>query len=480
MPIRRAISVRIVSESAQTGEANFHLRLNELFPNPEGIDGFLLRLADEVQAFGVVVTPQSLRLSPVDTLADAVERVYEALPEGDGAGPPAPPDSIPDFESEMQRASQVEGSGWRKEGLVYFLAAALLAVILTAAWPRSHEPVPDLPQPTAVAVSLKPGGLLPPEILPACVVVVLSPTGSSTESPAIFSRAWLIGVRNLSDRTWADLTLSRSDAEELAKQLSKYDVQILKPVNRYDCLGDAGSSGSTGADVGSPPSTGTTGFPLLFWLTYLVLAAVGGVMIFAGKTKATRVGGLALLATGLLGHVALVKEFKIDKIIGIENLLKIGDPRLSLVIKREIQASGAKLEYLGDWPDFPIGGASIDLTAGRAKATRDAVISKWRSHRQEGILLVVGSADRLPLRGAYAGQYDANVGLARARAEFIKDQLVELTKNSSYPIEKEQVLSLVSGPAQTPDRRHIEEERRGYPGDRRVEIWAFWSSAPAN
>ena len=100
------------------------------------------------------------------------------------------------------------------------------------------------------------------------------------------------------------------------------------------------------------------------------------------------------LASGLWGHFYLFNELKVDKLIGIENILKIGDPRLTLEESSarsgaEIQSSGAKLEYLGHWSEFPVGVASIDIE--REPTLKNKIVSRWKEHKRQGILLVVRS-----------------------------------------------------------------------------------------
>ncbi len=83
-------------------------------------------------------------------------------------------------------------------------------------------------------------------------------------------------------------------------------------------------------------------------------------------------------------------------------------------------------------------------------------------------LLVVGATDNTPVRG---GPFESNFGLARARAERVRDIL--LGENCNMPVHS--VLALVSGPRHT-DAQHDNPQSRkgGTAEDRSVDVWAFW------
>jgi hypothetical protein len=97
------------------------------------------------------------------------------------------------------------------------------------------------------------------------------------------------------------------------------------------------------------------------------------------------------------------------------------------------------------------------------------------------MILIVGATDRLPLAGRTRARYEANTGLALARAAAVKDFLAGecWTKSAKMPDDKN-VLLLVSGPHNTPadDGNAQHRPPHGYPQDRRVEVWAL-TSQPA-
>ena len=110
----------------------------------------------------------------------------------------------------------------------------------------------------------------------------------------------------------------------------------------------------------------------------------------------------------------------------------------------------------------------------------DAWISK-RKTGQRGMLLIVGSTDRVSLRGSGKAQFDANVGLAQARAEEVKSHLMSAIaeKESQVLPTEDELLVLASGPRHSPAICRDCAAARGYPEDRRVDIWAIWSSRNA-
>ena len=87
------------------------------------------------------------------------------------------------------------------------------------------------------------------------------------------------------------------------------------------------------------------------------------------------------------------------------------------------------------------------------------------------MLLIVGSADRLRLVGGLVGQYESNVGLARARAEQVKLRL------EKCGVPGESMVTVVAGPRNTPERRQPRDVH-GFPEDRSVVVWALWNTLP--
>src|SRR5947209_81567 len=69
------------------------------------------------------------------------------------------------------------------------------------------------------------------------------------------------------------------------------------------------------------------------------------------------------------------------------------------------------------------------------------------------LLLIVGSSDRQPIKGPLRNRYDANVGLASARAQSVNEALDACTARSSFPLpgSNNRSLILVAGPSKTPE-----------------------------
>jgi hypothetical protein len=89
-----------------------------------------------------------------------------------------------------------------------------------------------------------------------------------------------------------------------------------------------------------------------------------------------------------------------------------------------------------------------------------------RYNMENGLLLVVGSADRVSLGPSAQLQYESNFNLAQARAEEIKSRLANC--GVSLP-----VLALPSGEGNTGERPVHPPRDPGTPESRKVEVWGF-------
>jgi hypothetical protein len=219
----------------------------------------------------------------------------------------------------------------------------------------------------------------------------------------------------------------------------------------------------------------------------LLILLAGTIVFFASTDKKAEAAGAALAGIGLtlsLGGVALVKELK------IESLFTFKTDRLFDNVHKEIAAVGASgPERLGFIDRFRLGDDQLlDRAPGTANDVADseevsAMLKAWRAKRKEGmdgVLLVIGATDRLPINGAKRQQFEANVSLARARAEAVKSALVKKCEAPECEMNADHVIVLVSGPVNTPDRAHLSPAatRDGYPQDRRVDVWAIWTRRP--
>jgi hypothetical protein len=140
------------------------------------------------------------------------------------------------------------------------------------------------------------------------------------------------------------------------------------------------------------------------------------------------------------------------------------------------------LQRLATFPNFKIGSAELDFESAGVQNEIERVKKLWaesRSDHRMDALLLIGSTDRLPLRRSLQSQFDANVGLARARADAVKSRLLEATQSLpvSDQIRESDILVLVSGPGQTPvpnPNPSVDRLPIGFSEDRKVDVWALW------
>jgi hypothetical protein len=143
------------------------------------------------------------------------------------------------------------------------------------------------------------------------------------------------------------------------------------------------------------------------------------------------------------------------------------------------KVAGIGPELIGSFPNFPLGSSLLDTASRDVDREMARVLERWTAARKagrSGVLLIIGSTDRVPLSPDSRRRFDANIGLAVARAETVKSHLLDRTKDlKEIRIRDEQVLTLVSGPRQTPESHATAARDHGFAQDRRVDVWAFWS-----
>lgn len=208
---------------------------------------------------------------------------------------------------------------------------------------------------------------------------------------------------------------------------------------------------------GNPP-------PSLFSSLVLVsgLAIVmGALLVLFGKNNAVRAVGAVTLTGGLIGH--LINEVKIDSIFKVDTLKIEADFQAHLDMLRPLGP-----EHLGYVDGFGLGKAALTT---EMHPKLDAVCQTWKKQKdkgKEGLLLLVGATDLVRLDQAARKRYESNFGLARARAESVRNSIAECG------VPNPEMLALVSGPKNTPLGLSQTERRAGFPEDRRVDIWAIW------
>lgn len=264
-------------------------------------------------------------------------------------------------------------------------------------------------------------------------------------------------------------------------------------------LGTVGAGGGAAAGPGSLAGTGAAAPPAppalggipdaVFWLSALLIVT-GGLMAVAARDNVTRIAGAATIAAGVATHGTLIG--KVEKLFAFD----LGGVKVDL--KAELQAEIHKElasiarfrpQYLGGVEGFALGRSSLDPDgfddddAAHATAQQEVarICAAWQEQgawrRDETLILIVGGTDRLALGGAARSRYEANAGLAQARAAALKQEL-ERRCLSPLATAPGRVLLLASGPATTPSRALPEEQRLGYPRDRRADVWVLSTVTP--
>lgn len=221
----------------------------------------------------------------------------------------------------------------------------------------------------------------------------------------------------------------------------------------------------------TPNIKSDTGPSPLVWTTFGIEAIalmIGGVLLRYGNGSVVKGMGAVAIASSLAMHGYLIKKVDIDSLIKIE-------PKIDKIeIKSEIKNQLEKLCGLGPTHETKITGfdsGSPSLKDGMLSEILN-ICSRWKERQgknQEGILLVIGATDRMPLSATAKLRYDSNFGLARARAEAVKSTLVECG------VESERTIILVSGPSNTPTVSAHPITNEDFPEDRAVDIWAIWN-----
>ncbi|MHA6885494.1 OmpA family protein [Ralstonia pseudosolanacearum] len=227
----------------------------------------------------------------------------------------------------------------------------------------------------------------------------------------------------------------------------------------------AACGGESAAPVREAPS-----HPLTMALALLggagIAIVAGALLIGWGRGWPAKWAGVAMVASGLTANGIVFKDAKFGDLFKFDT--RIDKVALELEIDRKLKAlSEFGPEQLGVVDDFESGRADVRPQMGE---TIRAVCDKWRTHGdrgQHGLLLVIGSTDRVRLSPTSATQYESNVGLARARAEQVKARLLDCS------IPTGQMVTMVSGPRYTPASGELVPSDAAK--DRSVVVWALWS-----
>jgi hypothetical protein len=141
-----------------------------------------------------------------------------------------------------------------------------------------------------------------------------------------------------------------------------------------------------------------------------------------------------------------------------------------------------ELRHLGVIRDFLPGegelssnrkpGHGNEVPTGVREWVRQNICSVWKntvSERRNGVVILIGATDRVPLKPHVRKRYESNVGLAQARASNVSALVAQSCNLSS-----ENRIALVAGPRNTPAESPAATADFGE--DRSVELWIYWSS----
>lgn len=221
-----------------------------------------------------------------------------------------------------------------------------------------------------------------------------------------------------------------------------------------------------GKAPGEPQSSAVS----VLWIAAAMggLAMIVGAMILVfGPRLWIRLVGAGTLALGLTGNGYLVKEVKVSELFKFDT--RIDKVALELQFQAKLkQLSEFGPEHLAAVENFESGKAELrpEMMTPIMK-----ICQRWKEQggrKQQGLLLITGSADRVPLAASIRRQYESNVGLARARAEQVRERVLQCGVPAA------QIVTLVSGPRNTPAVQGGHPPA-GFAEDRSVVVWALWS-----
>ena len=183
--------------------------------------------------------------------------------------------------------------------------------------------------------------------------------------------------------------------------------------------------------------------------------------------------GSILSASGISG--ALLKEAKIESIFKFDKLDlnlswgkgKDGNPAPNPLFSLNARPIGAISPFIegGTIPD------PKEISPSQLEEVFKQII-KAVDDPSVALVILVGSADKQPLHGNLRTQFDSNVGLAQARAEWVKTEIIRRDPQAKI---RPSFLLLASGPLRTGPRMSAKE----WKDDRTVEAWAFSGATTA-
>lgn len=247
--------------------------------------------------------------------------------------------------------------------------------------------------------------------------------------------------------------------------------------------------------VPTPPPPMTSGIQSIIslWEIGALCLIIGGVAVLfvsRGRSKALMTIGAASMLAGAGLHVFTINKVDFKDFIKIERAeldlarkagetgngqITVLNTSMQPTTKDDEGRFGAQM--LGFVAKFQIGDAAVESAPGSREALNE-ICAAWgrRTDSDNALVLIIGATDRLPLEGPTRLRYDANTGLALARAAAVKDYLTNNCWQSGSGITvPKNVLLLSSGPQHTPEfvNKRYTLEPDGFPADRRVDVLAL-------
>ena len=222
-----------------------------------------------------------------------------------------------------------------------------------------------------------------------------------------------------------------------------------------------------------PPSEIHTATSSALWplvIGSIAMMAIGGVILLIAPSAWPKAVGAAMVVSGLFSNFHLANQVKFDDLVKID--IKVDKPKAEFNFGKDTREGTIfGPEHLATLDDFKSGEATLRE---HMQAGVSGICQRWAAsggNMQKGILLIVGSTDRVRLNRRTQIQYEANAGLAQARAERIKSAL------SKCGVPTAQMVTLISGPRHTtePDSTLAGPDRHGHAEDRSVSIFALWN-----
>lgn len=228
-----------------------------------------------------------------------------------------------------------------------------------------------------------------------------------------------------------------------------------------------------------PPGEPTIPGEALSWGGSLIIlgSLIGAGLLIVGALIRNRLlqgVGVASLAWGTFSHWSLVNGIKIGDLIKAENLevLKMEKGRVNVDLSENHSDSTTMSgpQHLVTISHFTPGEARInaDMSAEIKSKACPAFKDHHDTKSEQGIVTVIGGTDKVPLNSSTRDRFGSNFGLAEARAENAREQLLKCE------VRPASILTLSAGPHNFSEASSSRSGTRGNAEDRRVEFWVNW------